>query len=44
MTKGDFVSMFQFHTGSIKRLTEKMKVTLIVAFQFHTGSIKSNVN
>ena len=32
---------FQFHNGSIKRMTFFVMVTLIALFQFHNGSIKS---
>ncbi len=33
--------VFQFHTGSIKRLLYTLLKSQRLAFQFHTGSIKS---
>ena len=38
-------TMFQFHTGSIKRALKRQGMnTLRNMFQFHTGSIKSVLN
>ena len=34
------MNKFQFHTGSIKSLTDYTKRELRLSFQFHTGSIK----
>ena len=35
-------SLFQFHSGLIKRLLEKDIIPFTNAFQFHSGLIKSD--